>query len=71
MKYRLKDLIDIPKLQAFPDTLDEIHRLPSAIIDTQGNILPAMGRQAFGSVRPLSCDLQLANEQLQTDITKR
>jgi len=45
MKYTLRDLLDIPKLQALLDTLDEIHSLPSAIIDTEGNILTATAWQ--------------------------
>ena len=45
VKYKLKDLIDIPKLQALLDALDEIHSLPSAIIDTEGVILTATAWQ--------------------------
>jgi two-component system NtrC family sensor kinase len=45
MNYTLKDLIDIPKLQSFLDALDEIHSLPSAIIDAEGNILTATAWQ--------------------------
>jgi len=45
MNYTLKDLLDVPKLQALLDTLDEIHSLPSAIIDADGNILTATAWQ--------------------------
>jgi len=45
MDYSLRDLLDIPKLQAVLDTLDEIHILPSAIIDTRGSILTATSWQ--------------------------
>jgi len=43
--YTLRDLLDIPKLQALLDTLDEIHSMPSAIIDAGGNILTATAWQ--------------------------
>jgi len=45
MNYALDELIDIPKLQALLDTLDEIHSLPSAIIDTAGKIHTATAWQ--------------------------
>ncbi len=45
MNYSLDELIDIPKLQALLDTLDEIHSLPSAIIDTAGKIHTATAWQ--------------------------
>lgn len=45
MKYKLKELLDLPKLQSLLDTLDEIHSLPSAIIDIDGNILTATAWQ--------------------------
>jgi len=45
MNYTLRDLLDIPKLQELLDTLDEIHSLPSAIIDVEGNILTATAWQ--------------------------
>ena len=45
MKYTLSDLFDIPKLQVLLDALDEIQGLPSAIIDTEGNILTATAWQ--------------------------
>ncbi len=45
MNFTLKDLLDIPKLQALLDALNEIHSLPSAIIDTEGNILTATAWQ--------------------------
>ncbi|MDD2900455.1 MAG: PocR ligand-binding domain-containing protein, partial [Desulfuromonadaceae bacterium] len=39
MDHKLKDLLDIPRLRELLDTLDEIHKVPSAIIDIEGNIL--------------------------------
>jgi PAS domain S-box-containing protein len=39
LNYTLKDLLDICKLQELLDSQDEEHSLPSAIIDTDGNIL--------------------------------
>jgi PAS domain S-box-containing protein len=45
MNYKLKDLLDIPKLQELLDALDEVHSLPSAIIDVEGNILTATAWQ--------------------------
>lgn len=45
MEYTLKDLLDIPKLRVLLDSLDEIHSKPSAIIDTDGNILTATAWQ--------------------------
>lgn len=41
MKYRLQELIDIPRLRGLLETLDEIHSMPSAIIDIEGNVLIA------------------------------
>jgi two-component system, cell cycle sensor histidine kinase and response regulator CckA len=43
--YVLKDLLDIPKLQELLDSLNEVHCLPSAIIDIDGNILTATAWQ--------------------------
>jgi PAS domain S-box-containing protein len=45
MDYALKELLDIPTLQALLDSLDEINRLPSAVLDTEGNILTATAWQ--------------------------
>ena len=45
MNYTLSDLIDTAKLQSLLDTLDKIHSLPTAIIDTAGNILTATAWQ--------------------------
>jgi PAS domain S-box-containing protein len=45
MEYTLKDLLDIPRLHDLLDSLNEIHSLPSAIIDTDGTILTATGWQ--------------------------
>ncbi|WP_224983345.1 PocR ligand-binding domain-containing protein [Geomonas agri] len=45
MRYTLKDLIDVAKLQELLDSLDEVHSLPSAIIDTEGTILTATAWQ--------------------------
>ncbi|UCG78390.1 MAG: PAS domain S-box protein [Nitrospirota bacterium] len=39
MNYKLSELIDVPKLQALLDNLDELYSIPSAIIDIEGNIL--------------------------------
>jgi CheY-like chemotaxis protein len=43
--YTLKELLGIPKLQELLDSLNEIHCLPSAIIDIDGNILTATAWQ--------------------------
>jgi signal transduction histidine kinase/ActR/RegA family two-component response regulator len=45
MNYSLKELLDIPKLQQLLDSLYEIHSMPSAIIDMEGNILIATAWQ--------------------------
>ena len=45
MNYDLKELIDIPTVQRLLDSLDEINRLPSAILDIEGNILTATSWQ--------------------------
>jgi PAS domain S-box-containing protein len=39
MEYSLAELLDVPKLQALMDSLDELYSIPSAIIDMEGNIL--------------------------------
>jgi len=39
MEYKLADLLDVPKLQALMDSLDELYSIPSAIIDMEGDIL--------------------------------
>ena len=41
MKYKLKELLDIPRLRGLLESFDEIHSMPSAIIDIDGNILIA------------------------------
>ncbi len=45
MDYTLKELLDIPRLRELLDSLDEIHSMPSAIIDTDGKILTATAWQ--------------------------
>lgn len=45
MEYTLKDLLDAPKLQELLDSLNEVHSLPSAVIDTDGTILTATAWQ--------------------------
>lgn len=45
MNYSLKELLDVAKLQELLDSLDEVHSLPSAIIDTEGTILTATAWQ--------------------------
>ena len=45
MNYTLEELLDIPKLCALLDSLDELHSMPSAIIDREGNILTATAWQ--------------------------
>jgi PAS domain S-box-containing protein len=45
MKYTLKDLLDIPRLRELLDSFDEIHSMPSAIIDIEGNVLTATAWQ--------------------------
>ena len=45
MKYKLQDLIDIEQFQLLQDRLNNIYSFPSAIIDTEGNILTATGWQ--------------------------
>ena len=39
MEYTLKDLLDVSRLQELLDSLNKLHSLPSAIIDTEGDIL--------------------------------
>jgi len=45
MNYSLKELLDIPRLRELLDSLDEIHSMPSAILDTGGAILTATAWQ--------------------------
>lgn len=45
MNYTLKDLLDVPKLRNLLDMIDEIHSMPSAILDLEGNVLTASGWQ--------------------------
>jgi len=45
MNYTLKELLDIPRLRLLLDSLDEIHSMPSAIIDTEGTVLTATAWQ--------------------------
>ncbi|WP_020677637.1 PocR ligand-binding domain-containing protein [Geopsychrobacter electrodiphilus] len=45
MTYTLKELLDVPRLRVLLDSLDEIHKLPSAIVDMNGTILTATGWQ--------------------------
>lgn len=45
MNYTLKELLDIPRLRDLLDSLDELHSMPSAILDTEGNILTATAWQ--------------------------
>ncbi len=45
MQYTLKELLDVPRLRELLDSLDELHSLPSAIIDLEGNILTATAWQ--------------------------
>lgn len=45
MSYTLQDLLDIPTIQSLLDSLDEINKLPSAILDIDGNILTATSWQ--------------------------
>ncbi|SHJ62228.1 PAS domain S-box-containing protein [Malonomonas rubra DSM 5091] len=45
MEYSLKELLDIPKLRDLLDSLDELHSMPSAVIDIDGNILIATAWQ--------------------------
>jgi PAS domain S-box-containing protein len=45
MNYVLKDLLDIPKLRSLLGSLDEIQHMSTAIVDTEGNVLAAIGWQ--------------------------
>jgi PAS domain S-box-containing protein len=45
MDYALKELLDILTVQTLLNSLDEISRLPSAVIDMEGNILTASAWQ--------------------------
>ncbi len=45
MNYTLKDLLDVPRLRELLDAMDEIHSMPSAILDREGNILTATAWQ--------------------------
>lgn len=45
MEYKLKDLIDIPKMREVFNAFDAIHSMPSAIIDIEGNVLIASSWQ--------------------------
>ena len=58
MEYKLQDLIDIPKVQELLNSLYEAFRLPSAIVDIDGNILTNSGWQdictKFHRANPIS-----------------
>lgn len=58
MEYKLQDLIDVPKVQELLDSLYDAFRLPSAIVDLQGNILTGSGWQdictKFHRINPVS-----------------
>jgi PAS domain S-box-containing protein len=41
MDYKLKDLLDIPKIRQILQTFDEVLSIPSAVIDTEGTVLIA------------------------------
>ncbi len=45
MDYKLKELLDVPKLQELLNSLAAVHSLPSAIIDNEGNLLTATAWQ--------------------------
>lgn len=45
MNYTLKELLDIPRLQELLDSFNDVRSLPSAIIDTENNILSATAWQ--------------------------
>ena len=45
MKYQLQDLVDVPKLQELLDSLYDTFELPTAIVDTESNILTLSGWQ--------------------------
>lgn len=45
MNYGLKELLDTPTVQGLLDSPDEINKLPSAILDLDGNILTATSWQ--------------------------
>ncbi len=45
MKYNLKELVDIEKLQALTDRLYEAAKIPSAIITMEGEVLTGSGWQ--------------------------
>lgn len=47
MNYTLKELLDIPRLLELLDSLDEVHCIPSAIVDTEGTVLTATGWQGI------------------------
>ena len=45
MEFNLKELLDISKLHELLDSLEEIQKIPSAILDKEGNILTATAWQ--------------------------
>ena len=58
MEYKLQDLVDVPKIQELLDSLYDAFRLPSAIMDIEGNIITASGWQdictKFHRINPVS-----------------
>jgi PAS domain S-box-containing protein len=58
MEYKLQDLVDMLKVKELLDSLYDAFLLPSAILDTEGNILTASGWQdvcaKFHRVNPVS-----------------
>ena len=45
MEFTLKELLDIARLHEMLDSLEEIQKIPSAILDKEGNILTATAWQ--------------------------
>ena len=75
MDYTLKDLLDIPRLRELLDTMDEIHSMPSAIVDTKGEVLTATAWQdictQFHRINPETAKKCTENDtRIQAEIDK-
>ncbi len=75
MNYTLKDLLDVSKFQELLDSLDDVRRMPTGIIDIEGNILTKTAWQdictKFHRVNPDTEKKCIeSNLQIESDLAK-
>ncbi len=76
MNYTLKELLDIPRLRELLDSLEQISTMPSAILDTEGNILTATAWQdictKFHRVNPATEKMCIESDRsIRADLDKQ